>query len=218
MTYATVRFAMYENLKERSTTTTHAPSAMLLALLAAGSGATGSFVGNFADVVAIRMQHDASLPVERRRNYRNIFHGVKTMIRHEGWGSIWTGVWVGAGRAALATAAQLAGYDVFKRELMAGTKMTDSIPLHITASCLAGFLSTIICSPFDVFKARLMTVKIQTHPVWFMAGRMIKNEGVGWMFKGLLPAMISRAPATIVTFVTFEQLKRMHRVRHNLEE
>ena len=96
--------------------------------------------------------------------------------------------------------------------------MTDSIPLHITASCLAGFLSTIICSPFDVFKARLMTVKIQTHPVWFMAGRMIKNEGVGWMFKGLLPAMISRAPATIVTFVTFEQLKRMHRVRHDLEE
>ncbi|KAF2154117.1 mitochondrial carrier [Myriangium duriaei CBS 260.36] len=209
---------MYEKMKESSSTATHTPSAFTLAAMAAVAGASGSIVGNFADVVTLRMQNDASLPVEHRRNYRNIVHGLQTMIRSEGWNSIWTGVWIGAGRAAIATATQLAGYDVFKQELMAGTTMTDTVPTHIAASCLAGFLSTFICSPFDVFKARLMTIRSQTHPMWVMASRMIKHEGIGWMFKGLTPALISRAPSTIITFVTFEQLKRMYRVSNDLEE
>lgn len=186
--------------------------------MAASSGFIGSVAGNFADVVCLRMQHDMSLPPEQRRNYRNVLHGLSTMIRAEGWGSIWTGVWVGAGRAAIATATQLAGYDVFKRELMARTSMTDTVPTHITASCLAGFLSTLICSPFDVFKARWMTMKGSTHPMLMVLARTFKNEGLTWMFKGLTPALISRAPSTIITFVTFEQLKRAYRRRHGLEE
>ncbi|PNS16758.1 hypothetical protein CAC42_4722 [Sphaceloma murrayae] len=218
LTYSTVRFAMYEKLKENSTTTTHTPSGLALAGMAASAGFTGSVAGNFADVVCLRMQNDMSLPPEQRRNYRNVWHGLSTMIRHEGWGSIWTGVWVGAGRAAIATATQLAGYDVFKRELMARTSLTDSVPTHITASCLAGFLSTFICSPFDVFKARWMTMKGTTHPMLLVLARTFRNEGVGWMFKGLTPALISRAPSTIITFVTFEQLKRAYRRVHDLEE
>jgi len=209
---------MYEKLKEMSTTPTHAPTGIALALMAGSSGFTGSIAGNFADVVCLRMQNDASLPKEHRRNYRNIVHGLQTMIRTEGWSSIWTGVWVGAGRAAVATATQLAGYDVFKRELMARTSMTDTIPTHITASCMAGFLSTFICSPLDVFKARLMTMKLQTHSMPVMLGRVFKHEGVGWMFRGLTPALISRAPSTIITFVTFEQLKSFYRARQGLEE
>ncbi|KAG8626915.1 hypothetical protein KVT40_005860 [Elsinoe batatas] len=217
LTYSTVRFALYEKLKENSTTPTHAPSGAALAGMAASSGFIGSIAGNFADVVCLRMQNDMSLPPEQRRNYRNVLHGLSTMIRHEGWASIWTGVWVGAGRAAIATATQLAGYDVFKRELMARTSLTDSVPTHITASCLAGFLSTFICSPWDVFKARWMTMKGTAHPMLLVLARTFRNEGMGWMFKGLTPALISRAPSTIITFVTFEQLKRAYRHYHDLE-
>lgn len=218
LTYSTVRFALYEKMKESATTSTHAPSGLTLAAMAASAGLTGSIAGNFADVVALRMQHDAALPVEQRRGYRNIYHGLKLMIRTEGWGSIWTGVWIGAGRAAIATATQLAGYDVFKRELMARTSMTDTVPTHMTASCLAGFLSTLICSPLDVFKARLITLKTQTHSMPVIASHMLRDEGIAWMFKGLTPALISRAPSTIITFVTFEQLKRAYRHAHDLEE
>lgn len=218
LTYSTVRFALYERLKEMSTTPTHSPSAVALAIMGASSGTVGSIAGNFADVVCLRMQHDAELPVDQRRNYKNIADGLIKMVRAEGIGSIWTGVWVGAARAALATATQLAGYDVIKRELMEKTSMTDTVPTHISASCLAGFMSTLICSPFDVFKARLMTAKQQTHSIPVMLARTFKNEGAAWMFHGLTPALISRAPSTIITFVTFEQLKRLYRVKHDLEE
>jgi dicarboxylate transporter 10 len=216
--YSGVRFGMYEKLKELGSTSTHAPSGLALALMAASSGFTGSVCSNFADVVCLRMQADPGLPPELRRNYKNIADGVQKMVRAEGWNSIWTGVWLGAGRSAIATATQLAGYDVIKRELMKRTSLGDNVPTHITASCLAGFLSTFICSPLVVFKARFMTRKSSAHSMTVMLERTIKNEGAAWMFKGLTPALISRAPSTIITFVTLEQLRKVYRHMHGLQE
>lgn len=208
---------MYEKLKEMSTTPTHSPTAITLAALAAVSGVAGSVCSNFADVVCLRIQNDPGLPLEQRRNYKNVADGTVKMIRTEGWGSIWTGVGVAAGRAAVATATQLAGYDVLKRELLKRTSMQDDVPAHITASCLAGFLSTFLCSPLDVFKARVMTGTV-TQPIPVMLRQIFKNEGPVWMFRGLTPALVSRGPSTIITFVTFEQLKRVYRRANDLEE
>jgi dicarboxylate transporter 10 len=163
------------------------------------------------------MQNDPGLPLEQRRNYNNIAHGVVKMIHTEGWGSIWCGVGTAAGRAAVATATQLAGYDVLKREVLKCTSMQDHVPAHITASCLAGFLSTFLCSPLDVFKARVMTGSA-TQPIPVMVRLIFKNEGPVWMFRGLTPALVSRGPSTIITFVTFEQLKRFYRLANDLEE
>ncbi|KAI7187372.1 hypothetical protein KC352_g22235, partial [Hortaea werneckii] len=144
--YSGIRFGMYEKLKEMSTTPTHSPTATTLAALGALSGACGSIASNPADIVCLRMQNDPSLPRELRTHYRNIAHGLLKMFRTEGLASGWIGAGLGASRAALATATQLAGYDVFKREILARTSMTDNVPTHISASCLAGFLSTLICN------------------------------------------------------------------------
>lgn len=208
---------MYEKLKEVSTTSTHSPTATTLTAIAAGSGLVGALFSNPADLVCIRMQNDPGLPVEQRRNYRNIVHGIVKMVRTEGWSSIWTGVGIGAGRAAVATATQLAGYDIFKQQLMVRTAMGDDVPTHIAASCLAGFLSTFLCSPLDVFKARVMTRSGDiSMPV--MLKQLFKNEGFLWMYRGLTPALISRGPSTVITFVTLEQLKRAYRASKGLEE
>ncbi|SMR63573.1 unnamed protein product [Zymoseptoria tritici ST99CH_3D1] len=214
--YSGLRFGIYEKLKELSTTPTHTPTAPAMAGLAAISGIAGSLSSNFADIVCLRMQNDLGLPIDQRRNYKNIGHGVVKMIRTEGWRSIWTGAGVGAGRAAVGTATQLAGYDIFKRELLKRTTLGDDIPVHITASCLAGFLSTLLCSPLDVFKARIMTQK-KGGSIPGMIKLMFKTEGPLWMYRGLTPALISRGPSTIITFVAFEQLKKAYRRTHGFE-
>lgn len=201
---------MYEKIKERSTTPTHTPTALNLAAVAACSGAIGSALSNFADVICLRTQNDPGLPLERRRNYKNIADALVKMISTEGWGSIWTGVGIGAKRAAVSSAAQLAGYDVFKRELLKRSSMGDTVPTHITASCFAGFLSTFLCTPLDVFKSRVMTQRSKV-PAGVMLKRLFRHESMFWMFRGLTPALISRGPSTIITFVTFEQLKRAYR-------
>ena len=214
---------MYEKLKEMFSTSTHSPTALNLAALSAASGFAGSLSSNFADVVCLRLQNDPGLPPHKRRNYRNILHGTVTMIRTEGWSSIWTGAGIGAGRAAVATATQLAGYDVLKREVLKRTSMGDDVPAHITASCLAGFLSTFLCSPLDVFKARIMTgtetaVNGVSGSRMAMLRHIFKIEGPVWMFRGLTPALVSRGASTVITFVTFEQLKKAYRRANDLEE
>jgi dicarboxylate transporter 10 len=187
-----------------------------MAGLAAISGMVGSLSSNFADIVCLRMQNDPGLPIEQRRQYRNIAHGVFKMVSTEGWGSIWTGAGIGAARAALGTATQLAGYDIFKRELLKRTSMGDDVPVHISASCLAGFLSTFLCSPLDVFKARIMTGR-HDKSVPALVKQMFQTEGALWMYRGLTPALISRGPSTIITFVAFEQLKKAYRRTHGFE-
>ncbi|KAI7209398.1 hypothetical protein KC333_g8745 [Hortaea werneckii] len=210
--YSGIRFGMYEKFKEMSTTPTHSPTATTLAALGALSGACGSIASNPADIVCLRMQNDPSLPRELRNNYRNIIHGLAKMFRTEGLSSGWIGAGLGASRAALATATQLAGYDVFKREILARTAMTDNVPTHIAASCLAGFLSTLICNPVDVVKARVMTGStVKGHSLVQTLGFAFRKEGVTWPFRGLTPALISRGPSTIITFVTIEQMKRVYR-------
>jgi dicarboxylate transporter 10 len=86
MTYSTVRFGVYEEVKTRLTRRNEGrdPSFMTLVALAAGSGFVGGIAGNFADVLNVRMQHDAALPPAERRNYRHAFDGIVRMAREEG--------------------------------------------------------------------------------------------------------------------------------------
>lgn len=71
MTYSTTRFGIYEELKQDFTTQASSPSFPALIAVASASGFLGGVAGNPADVLNVRMQHDAALPKEERRNYKN---------------------------------------------------------------------------------------------------------------------------------------------------
>ncbi|KAL3959859.1 hypothetical protein ACCO45_004976 [Purpureocillium lilacinum] len=60
------------------------PSFPALIAMAMGSGFLGGIAGNFADVLNVRMQHDAALPPAERRNYRHAVDGMARMAREEG--------------------------------------------------------------------------------------------------------------------------------------
>jgi len=175
--------------------------------------------GNPADVLNVRMQHDAALPPADRRNYKHALDGLVRMAREEGVGSLWRGVWPNSMRALLMTASQLASYDQFKRMLLRTESlgMKDDLTTHFTASCLAGFVATTICSPVDVIKTRVMSAKDKSG-----LGKLLvdiyRKEGLGWMFKGWVPSFIRLGPHTIVTFLFLEQHKKWYRKFKDAEQ
>lgn len=59
LTYSTARFGIYEEMKQRAGPD---PSFPVLIAMACTSGFAGGIAGNFADVLNVRMQHDAALP------------------------------------------------------------------------------------------------------------------------------------------------------------
>ena len=218
MTYSTVRFAVYEELKSRfgtqSTPTNPNPSSPMTTLIATSSfaGLLGGIAGNPGDVLNVRMQSDASKPPELRRNYRNVLAGLVHMIREEGLSSIWRGVGPNSARAILANASQLATYDYFK-SICLSLNMSDTPMTHFCASLAAGFTTTTVCSPVDVIKSRIMSgVGSKVHILTMIrdAGR---QEGLLWIFRGWVPSFIRLGPQTVLTMTFFEQHKKWYRQR-----
>ncbi|TGO40610.1 hypothetical protein BHYA_0034g00290 [Botrytis hyacinthi] len=189
ITYSTTRFGIYEKLKTNLTSGNKPPSFPILIAMASTSGFVGGIVGNPADVLNVRMQHDAALPVEQRRNYKNAVDGLIRMTKEEGWKSLYRGVWPNSMRAVLMTASQLASYDSFKQLLIRHTSMEDGLSTHFTASLMAGFVATTVCSPVDVIKTRIMSSH-ESKGLARLLTDVYKVEGVGWMFRGWVPSFI----------------------------
>ncbi|KAF2424417.1 mitochondrial carrier [Tothia fuscella] len=210
LTYSTTRFGVYEKQKEYFTTGTTQPSFLTLVGMASTSGFLGGVAGNPADVLNVRMQHDAALPKAERRNYKHAIDGLIRMTREEGAKSLWKGVWPNSMRAVLMTASQLASYDGFKRIILAHTSLTDNLTTHFTASLAAGFVATTICSPVDVIKTRIMS-STENKSIGVLLRDIYRAEGLGWMFRGWVPSFIRLGPHTIATFIFLEQHKKIYR-------
>jgi dicarboxylate transporter 10 len=210
LTYSMTRFGIYEKLKDTWTTPEKKPSFLTLVGMASISGFLGGVAGNPGDILNVRMQHDAALAPEQRRNYKNAIDGIIRMSREEGVASLWKGVWPNSSRAVLMTVGQLATYDGFKRTLLEYTPLKDNLATHFTASFLAGFVATTICSPVDVIKTRVMSAKDQKSIITFVT-EITKAEGLRWMFKGWVPSFIRVGPHTVLTFLFLEQHKKIYR-------
>lgn len=191
LTYSTVRFGIYEEMKSRSGRAD--PSFPMLIAMASSSGFVGGVAGNFADVLNVRMQHDASLPTEQRRNYKHAIDGMIRMAREEGPMSWFRGWLPNSCRAAAMTASQLASYDVFKRALLDYTPLKDNLTTHFSASLLAGLVAATVTSPIDVIKTRVMSSN-QKQSVVTLIGDIYRSEGIRWMFKGWLPSFLRLGP------------------------
>ena len=206
LTYSTVRFGVYEDLKTRFGPTPTAdkpnPKTPLLHLVAMSSvaGALGGIVGNPGDVLNVRMQSDFAKPPAERRNYKHAGEGLVRMARDEGPASLMRGVGANSSRALLMTASQLASYDVFKGILLSPTTAAtlhytfkDNLVTHFTASLAAGFVATTVCSPVDVIKTRIMSAKAK-QGIMDILRSAVKEEGYLWMFRGWVPSFIRLGP------------------------
>ncbi|KAI0124506.1 mitochondrial dicarboxylate carrier [Hypoxylon sp. NC0597] len=217
MTYSTVRFGVYEELKTRYTPEGTKPSLPLLIGLSTFSGFLGGISGNAADVTNVRMQQDAALPPAQRRGYKHGLDGMFRMLREEGVKSWFRGVWPNSTRAALMNASQLATYDTFKTMLITYTPLGDTTTTHFASSLLAGFMATTICSPVDVIKSRVMSTS-HKQGIAHLLREIYAKEGVTWMFKGWVPAFLRLGPQTICTFLFLEAHRKVYRKFKGLED
>jgi len=217
MTYSTVRFGVYEDLKSRfavqPTLSNPNPKQAMSTLVAMSSfaGLLGGIAGNPGDVLNVRMQSDASKPPELQKRYKNALSGLVHMIREEGLSSLFRGVGANSARAVLATASQLASYDYFKSICLSSLHMSDTLPTHFCASLAAGFVTTTVCSPVDVIKSRIMSSVGSKQSMLKIIREASRREGLLWMFRGWVPSFIRLGPQTIFTMAFFEQHKKLYR-------
>ncbi|ODV82626.1 hypothetical protein CANARDRAFT_30670 [[Candida] arabinofermentans NRRL YB-2248] len=211
-TYSTARFGVYEALKEKVNSDPSKPAGTLMLLSCSMvAGAVGGLVGNPSDIVNIRMQNDKSLPIDQQRHYKHALDGCYRVIKDEGISALFRGIGPNLVRGVLMTASQVVSYDVAKAFLVDNlgfdpkTKTT-----HFTSSLFAGLVATTVCSPADVVKTRIMNSSNSNQGAVSILMNAVKNEGVGFMFRGWTPSFIRLGPHTILTFIALEQLRKFN--------
>lgn len=203
LTYTTSRFALYEWGKQ-FVDASQITSKVGLAIFA---GVLGGCVGVPGDVVTVRMQNDAKMPPESRRNYKHVFDGLYRIQKEEGVSSLFRGAVPAVTRAIVLTIGTNAAYDQVKQMLQSATGMTDGLPLHFATSTLAGCIGTVMTQPIDVIKTTYMNAKPGQFDGIGAAVVSIAKQGPLAFYKGFIPALMRVSPNTIITFMLYEQAR-----------
>lgn len=87
--------------------------------------------------------------------------------------------------------------------------MNEGIPLHMVCSMYAGFWTATVTCPLDVIKTRVMNDGGGSTSTLSMARNILRYEGLRGLYKGWLANWMRLGPHTIVTLITFEQLRAL---------
>ena len=88
-------------------------------------------------------------------------------------------------RNAIVNCSELVSYDLIKEAILKYQLLSDNMPCHFVSAFGAGFVTTVIASPVDVVKTRIMNSAPGTYSgVINCAVVMGKKEGFKAFYKG----------------------------------
>ena len=173
-----IRFMSFEQYKgwfANKETGHTSPQGIFVAGLMAGTTEAVAVV-NPMEVVKIRLQaqqHSLADPLEKPR-YHNAAHALYTIIREEGFSTLYRGVALTAARQATNQAANFTAYQEL-RNLAKRVQHTEDLPSYETATIglISGALGPFSNAPIDTIKTRIQ--KAQKVPGETALGRVMKG-------------------------------------------
>ncbi|KAA8543171.1 hypothetical protein F0562_021334 [Nyssa sinensis] len=147
--YGGLRLGLYEPSKHACELAFKSSNILFKIASGAFSGAIATALTNPVEVLKVRLQMNPNLR-------RGAIVEIQKIASEEGIMALWKGVGPAMARAAALTASQLATYDESKRVLIKWTPLEEGFYLHLISSMIAGTVSTLITSPIDMIKTRLM--------------------------------------------------------------
>lgn len=151
VTYSSIRIGGYEPIRRALSYDSEDPAyttPLVKFFSALICGSVGSAMANPLDLIKTRFQ--AVLPGEQSP-YRNTFHAINQIYRHEGFGGLYRGWLVTCSRASVLNTAQLGSYDSIKRNfLMKRLGMKEGFLLHLSASMAASIITTTAANPCKI--------------------------------------------------------------------
>lgn len=190
----------------------------LQVVVGAAIGAFAAAIANPFDVVLIRMQADGHWPPEHRRRYHNVFDGIFRICNEEGVSSLYRGCNATVTRGILVTCSQLPSYHRAKELLLQYGLFSDpgDSRLHFISSIISAGTASIMTSPVDVIKTRLMNMKrTEISPQYSgmtdCCVQIWRTEGPRGFFKGLGATFARLAPHTICMWLAQEQYLNLFR-------
>jgi len=181
-----------------------------------GSGKYYAYCG-FGGLLSCGLTHTAVVPLDlvkcriqvNPEKYKGIFNGFRVTVAEEGTRGLakgWAPTLIGYSMQGVC---KFGFYEVFK--IVYGNMMGEEncflyrTSLYLAASASAEFFADIALCPMEAVK-----VRIQTKPGWASTLRegfpiILKEEGIGGFYKGLVPLWCRQIPYTMMKFACFER-------------
>jgi solute carrier family 25 oxoglutarate transporter 11 len=175
------------------------------------AGGIAALVANPADLILVRMQADGTLPVEQRRNYKNVFDGFSKIVKTEGVANLWRGAFPSIQRACIINLALLAPFEEFKQRLK--NVISNVQTRTIVSSLMASLIGSVASLPMDNAKTKLQKMKPDANGQLPYKGivdclsKTIVNEGVSKLWVGLPTYYVRIGPHVIITLVLNDYLR-----------
>jgi solute carrier family 25 oxoglutarate transporter 11 len=213
VTYGATRLGLYKVLSNRFVSDSNQYTFVKRLGCGLISGGLGAFIGTPADVVLVRMQTDNLLPINQRRNYRNVFDAFGKIVKNEGIYSLWSGSKPTILRAMSINVGMLSlGYqskEIYKNWYGEGIKT------NLLTSASAGLFASILSLPFDFIKTRIQRQTRLSDGSYPYRGvvdcvqKVCKNEGIFAFYKGFPTFYCRIAPHAMITIFLLDYLEKI---------
>jgi solute carrier family 25 oxoglutarate transporter 11 len=211
-TYTTARLGIFRTISNSMATADKKPLPFWKKSVAGlAAGGLGSVFGTPCDVALLRMQADGTLPVDKRRNYKNVIDALVKITKTEGFSGMFKGNVPVVYRAMALNVGMLATHDQALESLKQFTTNDDVV--KIGAKLLSGFFASFCSLPFDFVKTRIQKqVKGPdgTYPYKSFAscvGRVMKEEGPMAFYRGFWTYYVRIAPHAMITLFVLEKIE-----------
>merc|ERR1711997_92215 len=177
------------------------------------AGGIGALVGTPADAALVRMQADATLPIEQRRGYTNAFNALFRMAKEEGLKGFFSGATPTVFRGLLINVGMLTTYDPLKKSLGDYLGGYDSQTTRFVCGGLSGWCAATVSLPADFVKTRLQKMKPSAVGLYPYKGlldclaKTAKNEGIMTLYQGYGTFVIRITPHIMLTWVFMDNYK-----------
>ncbi|XP_070274566.1 mitochondrial uncoupling protein 4 isoform X2 [Myotis yumanensis] len=217
--YSGGRMVTYEHLREvvfRKNEDKHYPlwKSVIGGMFA---GVVGQFLANPTDLVKVQMQMEGKRKLEGKPlRFRGVHHAFAKILAEGGIRGLWAGWVPNVQRAALVNMGDLTTYDTVKHYLVLNTTLEDNIMTHSLSSFCSGLVASILGTPADVIKSRIMNQPRdqQGRGLLYKSStdcliQAVQGEGFMSLYKGFLPSWLRMTPWSLVFWLTYEKIREM---------
>jgi solute carrier family 25 phosphate transporter 23/24/25/41 len=174
--------------------------------LVAGALAGGASRTATAPLEVLRIQ---AITGTHTPGQRNPVKAAKQIVADHGWNALYRGNMLNVVRAVPQKALDFFSFEMYKGWLGADKK--EGMGSTFVAAAMAGATSTVILHPLEVIRSR-MTARMtgQAANLAAVTSQMVQREGLGSLYRGLLPSILAILPEAAITYGMFDWLKRCY--------
>ena len=197
-----VRFGTYTYVQDNILTERNRKNNFLCGICAGASEAV--FVVTPQETLKTKLIHD-KLSAEPK--YRNLFHGIYTIVSQHGFGGIYKGVVPTLMKQSSNQGVRFVVFEDTKKQL--GNFIPYKVVVDLLSGGFAGFCSTMANNPVDVVKTKMQGIDAGKYSGFGDCfSQIYKNQGIAGFYMGIGPRLVRVILDVSLTFAIFHQLKR----------